>query len=86
MTVLTAQMICCDVIYSEELQLITDCSYRLAFHKRLCEDDLFSNFLDVFCWESQTLTELQLRGVIEDNSKLIFLFLNENICCVELSR
>ena len=25
--------------------------------------------------------ELQVRGGIEDNSKIIFLFLNENICC-----
>ena len=26
-------------------------------------------------------TKLQVRGCIEDNSKIIFLFLNENICC-----
>ena len=25
--------------------------------------------------------ELQIRGGIEDKSKIIFLFLNENICC-----
>ena len=25
--------------------------------------------------------ELQIRGGIEDNSKIIFLFLNKNICC-----
>ena len=25
--------------------------------------------------------ELQIRGDTEDNSELIFLFLNENICC-----
>ena len=24
---------------------------------------------------------LQVRGVIEDNSKITFLFLNKNICC-----
>ena len=36
-----------------------------------------------------TTPELQIRGGIEDNSKIIFLFLNENICCdhsLELSR
>ena len=26
-------------------------------------------------------SELQIRGDIEDNSKIFFLFLNENICC-----
>ena len=26
-------------------------------------------------------TELQIRQITEDNSKIIFLFLNENICC-----
>ena len=26
-------------------------------------------------------TELQIKGGTEDNSKIIFLFLNENICC-----
>ena len=26
-------------------------------------------------------SELQIRGDIEENSKIIFLFLNENICC-----
>ena len=25
--------------------------------------------------------ELQIRGGIEDNSKIVFLLLNENICC-----
>ena len=28
-----------------------------------------------------TLSELQITGGTEDNSKIIFLFLNENICC-----
>ena len=35
------------------------------------------------------LPELQVRGVIEANSKIIFLFLNESICCdpsLELSQ
>ena len=27
------------------------------------------------------IPELQMRGGIEDNSKIFFLFLNENICC-----
>ena len=27
------------------------------------------------------ISELQIRGEIEDNSKIIFLFLNKNICC-----
>ena len=30
---------------------------------------------------SHKLTELQIRGDIEDNSKIFILFLNENICC-----
>ena len=30
---------------------------------------------------SITLSELQIRGSIEDNSKIIFLFVKENICC-----
>ena len=29
----------------------------------------------------QRKTELQIIGGIEDNSKRIFLFLNENVCC-----
>ena len=28
-----------------------------------------------------SLSELQIRGGTEDNSKIFFLFLNENICC-----
>ena len=39
-------------------------------------------FVDIY-------TELQIRGGTEDNSKIIFLFLNENICCdpsLELSQ
>ena len=31
-------------------------------------------------------SELQIRGGIEDNSKVIFLILNENICCDLSSR
>ena len=27
------------------------------------------------------IIELQIRGGIEDNSKIFFLFFNENICC-----
>ena len=27
------------------------------------------------------MSELQIGGGIEDNSKMIFLFLNANICC-----
>ena len=27
------------------------------------------------------ISELQIRGEIEDNSKIIVLFLNKNICC-----
>ena len=30
---------------------------------------------------ANSIVQLQKRGVIEDNSKIIFLFLNENICC-----
>ena len=30
---------------------------------------------------NRELSELQIRGAIYDNSKIIFLFLNENICC-----
>ena len=37
--------------------------------------DLFSFF---FC---EKLPELQIRGDIEDNSKIIFLIFNENILC-----
>ena len=29
----------------------------------------------------QTLLQLQIRGGMEDTSKIIFLFLDENICC-----
>ena len=31
--------------------------------------------------ETKTQIELQIRGGIEDNSKIIFSFLNKNICC-----
>ena len=27
------------------------------------------------------ITEVQIRGNIEDNSKIVFLISNENICC-----
>ena len=30
---------------------------------------------------NNNISELQVRGDTEDNSKIIFLFLNENICC-----
>ena len=30
---------------------------------------------------NRSLLEFQIRGGIEDNSKIFFLFLNENICC-----
>ena len=28
------------------------------------------------------VAELQIRGTLSNNSKIFFLFLNENICCV----
>ena len=31
--------------------------------------------------QQSSLSELQIRGGIGDNSKIIFLFLNENTCC-----
>ena len=31
--------------------------------------------------ESKISAELQIRDGIEDNSKIFFLFLHENICC-----
>ena len=37
----------------------------------------------------QDFSELQIRGGYEDNSKIISLFINENLCCdpsLELSR
>ena len=41
--------------------------------------------IDNTCSSSKTLvplqTELQIRGGIADNSKINFLFFNENICC-----
>ena len=35
----------------------------------------------VLGWSNSCTSELQIRGGIEDNSKIFFLFLNENICC-----
>ena len=38
----------------------------------------------VLCRDSRVkiwYSKLQIRGAIEDNSKIIFLFLSENICC-----
>ena len=33
------------------------------------------------CEDHHFYSELQIRGGIEDNSEIIFLFLNKNICC-----
>ena len=40
---------------------------------KICFVDVVSIFV--------MMAKLQIRGGIEDNSKIIILFLNENICC-----
>ena len=40
-----------------------------------------SNYPIYLAIKQCTSTELQIRGGIEDNSEIIFIFLNKNICC-----
>ena len=57
------------------------------------KEEKYSPFLSVKHYIAGTTdvtwSELQIRGGTEDNSKVIFLSLNENICCdpsLELSQ
>ena len=48
----------------------------------VCYFEFNSPLRQYFClYRAPKSTELQIREGIEDNSKIFFLFLNENICC-----
>ena len=59
---------------------------ELAYPYPVCEK---KNKKKTDCTDQTYLKELQMRGGTEDNSKIIFLSLNENLCCdptLELSK
>ena len=62
-------------------ELTVQILFRLSLKEQQFNQGLYYLLIQLYHLDAYLHSQLQIRGDIEDNSKILFLFLDENVCC-----